>query len=142
MDKTDIKIDWGDFHPDPEFEKLCQPKFDTHEHIRKMAHDIERNMFLFMTEKRIKKIYVVREFVHDPPMTPNSLEWNGTSRFDMWLSEELPLGHECTEHDFSNLLEMIDSEFENLLQKCSQYDDNGIYVKMWREEMLKGENDG
>lgn len=141
MTKTDIKIYWGDFHPDPEFEKLFQPKFE-HKHILKMAHDIERNMFFFMTEKHIKKIYVVHEFVYDPPMTPNILEWNGTCRFDMWLSEELPLGQECTEHDFSNLLKMSNSEFENLLKKCSQYDDNGIYVKMWREEMLKGENNG
>ena len=90
--------------------------------VVRMAQEMERKVFTYCLFMGISKVYMWTETRTDGNMW--SMEW----RFD----EHRPSGHYCTEHDFTNLLEMSDEEFDKLPTSP-----NTGLVKSWREMMKK-----
>lgn len=84
----------------------------------KVAERFERNIFEFMTEHKIKKVYVTID--HRLDSCYSGLE----------LHREFPK-EECNEYDFTNLLAMPEEEFEK-----TKYSKNYETVKKWRDTML------
>ena len=117
--KCTLDIDWGKFDSDVA-KDLFKPLPDTRIPAVRMAQELERKIFTYMLFCGLSKIYVWTETHMNGNMW--SMEW----RFD----ERRPHGHMCTEHDFTNLLEMSDEEFAALPPSP-----NTGLVKSWRELM-------
>lgn len=101
-------------------DELFRPFPDTRIIASRFAQDFERKMFTFMLLAGISKVYTWTESeVHDNI-------FRVTMRFD----DVLPLGTQCTEYDFQNLIEMSDEEFNALPPSP-----NTGLVKSWREMM-------
>lgn len=101
-------------------DELFRPLPDTRILTVRLAQDFERKMFTFMLLAGISKVYTWTESeVHDNI-------FRVTMRFD----DVRPMNTQCTEHDFSNLLEMSDEEFSALPPSP-----NTGLVKSWRETM-------
>ena len=114
-----INIDWSNV--DREIaDELFSPLPDTRIAAVRLAQELERKMFTFMLLAGISKVYTWTESsVHDNI-------YSVTLRFD----DVRPLGTQCTEYDFNNLLEMSDEEFNALPPSP-----NTGLVKSWREMM-------
>ena len=114
-----IDIDWS--RVDREIaDELFRPLPDTRITTVRIAQEIERKMFTFMLLAGISKVYTWTESsVHDNI-------YSVKLRFD----DVRPMDTQCTEHDFSNLLEMSDEEFSALPPSP-----NTGLVKSWREMM-------
>ena len=114
-----INIDWSNV--DREIaDELFRPLSDTRIPSVRLAQELERKMFTFMLMAGISKVYTWTETDVD----------GSTCRMTMLLDEVRPLGTECTEHDFKNLIEMSDEEFNALPPSP-----NTGLVKSWRETM-------
>lgn len=85
----------------------------------KVAERFERNLFEFMTEHKIKKVYVTID--HRLDSCYSGLE----------LHREFPK-EECNEYDFTNLLAMPNEEFEK-----TKHSKNYDTVKKWRDTILE-----
>lgn len=114
-----INLDWSNM--DREIaDEIFRPLPDTRILTVRLAQEFERKMFTFMLLVGISKFYTWTESeVHDNI-------FRVTMRFD----DVRPLDTQCTEHDFSNLLEMSDEEFNALPPSP-----NTGLVKSWREMM-------
>lgn len=114
-----IDIDWSQV--DREIaDELFRPLPDNRILTVRLAQEFERKMFTFMMLAGISKVYTWTESeVHDNI-------FHVTMRFD----DVRPMDTQCTEHDFSNLLEMSDEEFNALPPSP-----NTGLVKSWRETM-------
>lgn len=114
-----INIDWSNV--DREIaDELFRPLPDTRILTVRLAQDFERKMFTFMLLAGISKVYTWTESeVHDNI-------FRVTMRFD----DVRPMDTQCTEHDFGNLFEMSDEEFNALPPSP-----NTGLVKSWREIM-------
>lgn len=114
-----IDLDWSNV--DREIaDELFRPLPDTRITTVRIAQEIERKMFTFMLLAGISKVYTWTESeVHDNI-------FRVTMRFD----DVRPIDTQCTEHDFGNLLEMSDEEFNALPPSP-----NTGLVKSWRETM-------
>lgn len=114
-----IDIDWSQV--DREIaDELFRPLPDNRIIAVRFAQEFERKMFTFMLLAGISKVYTWTESeVHDNI-------FHVTMRFD----DVQPLDTQCTEHDFNNLLEMSDEEFNALPPSP-----NTGLVKSWREMM-------
>lgn len=114
-----IKLDWS--RVDRSLgDELFRPVPDTRIPTVRLAQELERKMFTYMLLAGISKIYAWTETnVHD---SIYSFTW----RFD----DVRPLNTQCTEHDFQNLIEMSDEEFNALPPSP-----NSGLVKSWREIM-------
>ena len=121
--KCTLDIDWGKFDPDVA-KDLFRPLPDTRRLVVRMAQELERKIFTFCLVMGISKIYV-----WDETETRNGV-WTLIWRFD----DQRPIGHQCVEHDFTNLIEMSDEEFDSLPPSP-----NTGLVKSWRE-MMRGKN--
>lgn len=114
-----IKLDWS--HVDRNLaDELFRPLPDTRIPTVRLAQELERKMFTYMLLAGVSKIYAwtetnVRDNIY-------SFTW----RFD----DVRPLNRLCTEHDFQNLIEMSDEEFNALPPSP-----NTGLVKSWREIM-------
>lgn len=114
-----IDIDWSQVNREIA-DELFRPLPDTRITTVRLAQELERKMFTFMLLAGISKIYTWTESsVHDNI-------YSVTLRFD----DVRPLNRLCTEHDFQNLIEMSDEEF-NALHPSP----NTGLVKSWREMM-------
>ena len=101
-------------------DELFRPLPDTRIIAVRFAQEFERKMFTFMLLAGISKVYTWTESeVHDNI-------YRVTMRFD----DVRPMDTQCTEHDFGNLLEMSDEEFNALPPSP-----NTGLVKSWREMM-------
>lgn len=117
--RKQIKLDWSRVDRNLG-DELFRPLPDTRIPTVRMAQEIERKMFTFMLLAGISKIYMWTET--DVKDNIYSFTW----RFD----DMRPLNTQCTEHDFQNLLEMSDEEFNALPPSP-----NSGLVKSWREIM-------
>ena len=117
--RKQIKLDWSRVDRNLG-DELFRPLPDTHIPTVRMAQEIERKMFTFMLLAGISKIYAWTET--DVKDNIYSFTW----RFD----DVRPLNTQCTEHDFQNLIEMSDEEFNALPPSP-----NSGLVKSWREIM-------
>lgn len=114
-----IKLDWSRVDRNLG-DELFSPLPDTRITTVRLAQELERKMFTFMLLAGISKIYTwtetnVRDNIY-------SFTW----RFD----DVRPLNRLCTEHDFQNLIEMSDEEFNALPPSP-----NSGLIKSWREIM-------
>lgn len=101
-------------------DELFRPLPDTRIPAVRLALELERQMFAFMLLAGISKVYTWTESeVHDNIC-------HVTTRFH----DVRPMNTQCTEHDFGNLLEMSDEEFNALPPSP-----NTGLVKSWREMM-------
>lgn len=119
--KSTIDLDWGKFDPDVTND-LFKPLPDTRRHVVRMAQELERKIFTYMLFCGISKIYVWTE-TH-----MNGNMWSMEYHFD----DHRPSYSYCTEHDFQNLIDMSDEEFDALPPSP-----NTGLVKSWREMMRK-----
>lgn len=100
--------------------ELFRPFPDTRIPSVRLAQELERQMFAFMLREGISKVYACTESdFHDNIC-------HATTRF----YDVRPLGTQCTEYDFQNLIEMSDEEFSALPSSP-----NTGLVKSWREMM-------
>ena len=84
----------------------------------RVAERFERNLFEFMTEHKIKKVYVTIDYRLDSCYS------------GLKLHRERPK-EECNEYDYTNLLAIPDEEFEK-----TKHSKNYETVKKWRDTML------
>ena len=114
-----INLDWSKV--DREIaDEILRPLPDTRITTVRLAQEIERKMFTFMLLVGISKVYTWTE------SSVNDNIYSVKLRFD----DVRPMHTQCTEHDFSNLLEMSDEEFSALPPSP-----NTGLVKSWRETM-------
>ena len=114
-----IKLDWSrvDRNIGDELFRLVP---DTRIPTVRLAQELERKMFTYMLLAGISKIYAWTE------TNVKDNIYSFTWRFD----DVRPLNTQCTEHDFQNLIEMSDEEFNALPPSP-----NTGLVKSWREIM-------
>ena len=101
----------------------------------RMARGIERKIFEIMTECKAKKCYVV-DFV--PEYDGSTARWMSDVTCDEKEAQfKAKLHHvNYNEHDFTNLLEMTDEEFERLVMDgVSRVNRNDDVVRKWRDLM-------
>lgn len=108
----------------------CNPVADT---ARKLAQATERRIFEIMTECKAKKCYVV-DF--GPEYDGSTARWMYVVTCDEKEAQfKAKLHHvNYNEHDFTNLLEMTDEEFERLTQQCGN-SPNTDAVRKWRQTL-------
>jgi len=123
--KCTLDIDWGKFDADVAKE-LFKPLPDTRRPVVRMAQELERKIFTYMLFCGLSKIYVWTETHMNGNMW--SMEW----KFD----DHRPSYSYCTEHDFQNLIDMSDEEFNALPPSP-----NTGLVKSWREMMRAKKHD-
>lgn len=117
--RNPIKLDWSKVDRKLA-DELFRPLPDTRIPTVHLAQELERKMFTYMLLAGISKIYTWTET--DVRNNIYSFTW----KFD----DVRPLTRLCTEHDFSNLIEMSDEEFNALPPSP-----NTGLVKSWREIM-------
>ena len=118
-----VKIDWGNLRHDEELERLLEP----HRPIGKeFARNVEKQIFSFMLEWKVWKIYIWDDFHSD----------GSNARWDWCFAPIRPEGKACREHNFANLLVMDDWHF-NLLVNSLPKSPNEDIVREWRKEMRK-----
>ena len=119
MSKIDLKLDWSKINSDISKE-LFRPIPDTGDRVVRFAHEFERKLFTYLLFAELSKVYVWDETDVRDGM------WSTTWQF----GEYCPDGHRCTLHDFQNLIDMSDDEFNSL-----PLSPNTGLVKSWRELM-------
>lgn len=75
---------------------------------------MERDLFVHMKAWHVSKVYFWDEY-----HTMNgTYRWdvNGTYRWDLCFGPVMPEGVACREHDFTNLVEMSNLEFERFVR--------------------------
>ena len=114
-----INLDWSNVD-----RKIADELFRQLSDIRipavRIAQELERKMFTFMLMAGISKVYTWTETDVD----------GSTCHMTMRFDDVRPMDTQCTEHDFGNLLEMSDEEFNALPPSP-----NTGLVKSWREMM-------
>lgn len=123
MESHDLKIDWTNLRHDEELERIlnpCRPAF------KELAWNAEKQIFRFMREWKIWKIYVWDEFNSD----------GSNARWDCGFAPVRPENKACREQSFANLVAMDDWQFERLVRSLPK-SPNERLVREWRDELRK-----
>ena len=123
MQKIPLKIDLSNIRHDPELDKLLNPVFPSRAEFARRA---ERQIFSFMLEWKIFKIYVWDDFHSNET----------TARWDWCFAPIRPEGKSCREHNFANLVAMDDWHFERLVHRLPKSPNEDI-VREWRSALRK-----
>lgn len=118
-----VRIDWGNLRHDEELDKLLEPH---HPIGAEFARNAEKQIFSFMLEWKVWKIYIWDDFHSD----------ENISRWDWCFAPVPPPGKACREHSFANLIAMDDFHFERLVRSLPKSPNEDI-VREWRKEMRK-----
>ena len=128
--KIPISLDWGkirdDSDLDPEiFKPVKSPSAE-------MARRMERDLFIHMKAWHVSKVYFWDEY----HTLNGTYRWavDGTYRWDLCFGPVMPEGVDCREHDFTNLVEMSNLEFERFVRSLPP-SPNVDVVREWRREM-------
>ena len=121
--KTPLKIDWGNLRHDEELERLLEPH---HPIGAEFARNAEKQIFSFMLEWKVWKIYIWDDFHSD----------GSNARWDWCFAPIKPENKACREHNFANLVAMDDWHFERLVRSLPKSPNEDI-VREWRKEMRK-----
>ena len=90
-----------------------------------LAQDFERDLFCFMRNNLLKRVYVINEMKCD----------GSNVRIELTVSKDKPKATMYTMYDFTKLLEYDDDYFERL-----PYSTNKVFVEEWRKTLKnKGE---
>ena len=122
--KIPLKIDWGNLRHCEELDKLLTPQ--VRPSGAELARRFEHDVFTYMLALHLDKVYIWDEFVSD----------DTTWRWEMHYGATRPENKACREHDFSNLIQMTDEEFDKLTQSLPN-SPNEELVRRWRREMKK-----
>lgn len=122
--KIPISLDWGKIRDDSELDpEIFKPvKAPSAE----MARRMERDLFVRMKAWHVSKVYMWDEYHTE----------NGTYRWDMCFGPVRPEGVACREHDFTNLVNMSNMEFERFVRSLPPSPNTDV-VREWRKEMRK-----
>jgi len=116
-----LHIEWGNLRHDEELQEILNPvKPLGADFARRVEHDI----FEFLLKFHIAKIYIWDDYVCN----------DTTARWDFCFNGVPPENHSYREHDFNNLVQMSDEEFEQLVRSVPP-SPNEPLVRQWREEM-------
>lgn len=118
-----LKIDWGNLRHDEELERLLEPH---HPIGAEFARNAEKQIFSFMFEWKVWKIYIWDDFHSE----------GSNARWDWCFAPIPPEGKACREHNFANLVAMDDFHFELLVRSLPKSPNEDI-VREWRKEMRK-----
>ena len=121
--KTPLKIDWSNLRHCEELDKLLEPH---HPIGAEFARNAEKQIFSFMLEWKVWKIYIWDDFYSD----------GGNARWDWCFAPIKPENKACREHNFANLVAMDDWHFERLVRSLPKSPNEDI-VREWRNEMRK-----
>ena len=117
------KIDWENLRHDEDLERLLNPR---HPAGAEFSRNAEKQIFCFMREWKIWKIYVWDEFHSDET----------TARWDLCFAPVRPDGKACREQSFAHLVAMDDWQFERLVRSLPKSPNEDI-VREWRNELRK-----
>lgn len=118
-----IKIDWANLRHCEELDKLLEPR---HPIGKEFARKAEKQLFSFMLEWKIWKIYIWDDYTSNGSM----------ARWDWCFGPVRPEGKACREHNFANLVAMDDFHFDCLVRSLPP-SPNEELVRKWREELRK-----
>lgn len=93
---------------------------------KEFARNAEKQIFRFMRECKIWKIYVWDDFRSDET----------TSRWDLCFAPVRPENKACREQSFAHLVAMDDRQFERLVRSLPKSPNEDI-VREWRDELRK-----
>ena len=122
MDRVPVKIDWSNLRHDPELDKLLTPQ--VRPSGAELARRFEHDVLEYMLAMHLDKIYIWDE------TTSNGTTW----RWEMHYGATRPENKACREHDFTNLIQMSDEEFDKLVESLPT-SPNEELVRQWRREM-------
>lgn len=123
MESHDLKIDWANLRHDEELERLLNP---CHPAFKELDWNAEKQIFRFMREWKIWKIYVWDEFHSD----------GSNARWNCGFSPVRPENKACREQSFAHLVAMDDWQFDRLVRSLTKSPNEDI-VREWRDEMRK-----
>ena len=118
--KIPISLEWGNLRHDEDLERLLNPCRPSG---AEFARNAEKQIFCFMREWKIWKIYVWDEF--------RSAD-ETTARWDWCFDYKRPAGKACREQSFAHLVAMDDRQFERLVRSLPKSPNEDI-VREWRE---------
>lgn len=114
MDMVPVKIDWENLRHCEELDELLNPV------VRpwgaELARRFEHDLFEYMLALHLDKVYI----------------WDETTSNDTTFRWEMHYG--ATRHDFLNLIQMTDEEFDKLVESLPK-SPNEELVRRWRREM-------
>ena len=122
MKKIPVKIDWESLRHSEELQEVLNPVRPSGAEFARKA---ERAIFEYMLELGITKIYTWDDYVCKGSM----------ARWEWHYGAVRPEGHACVEYDLSNLVEMSDMEFEQLVRSLPYKSPNENLVREWRNKM-------
>ena len=117
------KIDWENLHHDEDLERLLNPR---HPAGAEFSRNAEKQIFCFMREWKIWKIYVWDEFYSE----------GSNARWDCYFAPVRPENKACREQSFAHLVAMDDWQFERLVRSLPKSPNEDI-VREWRDELRK-----
>ena len=117
------KIDWENLRHDEDLERLLNPR---HPAGAEFSRNAEKQIFCFMREWKIWKIYVWDEFHSE----------GSNARWDCYFAPVRPDGKACREQSFAHLVAMDDWQFERLVRSLPKSPNEDI-VREWRDELRK-----
>lgn len=132
--KTNLKIDCDNLHHDDDLDRLLTP---CNPIVAEFARNVEKQIFSFMLEWKIWKIYTWDDFKSDGDIS--RLNWcfaPVSVRWDWCFGPVRPENKACREHNFANLVAMDDWHFERLVRSIPK-SPNEELVRKWREELRK-----
>lgn len=99
---------------------------ESHPAFKEFDRNAEKQIFRFMREWKIWKIYVWDEFHSD----------GSNARWDCGLSPVRPENKACREQSFAHLVAMDDWQFERLVRSLPKSPNEDI-MREWRDELRK-----
>ena len=121
--KKPVRIEWGNLRHDEDLYELLNPRKPLG---YEFARNAEKQIFSFMLEWKIWKIYIWDDYTSKGNMM----------RWDWCFGPVRPEGKACREHSFANLVVMDDWHFDRLVRSLPP-SPNEELVRKWREEMRK-----
>lgn len=118
-----LKIDWANLRHDEELERILNPCRPAG---AEFARNAEKQIFRFMREWKIWKIYVWDEFHSD----------GSNARWNCGFAPVRPENKACREQSFAHLVAMDDRQFERLVRSLPKSPNEDI-VREWRDELRK-----
>lgn len=94
--------------------------------FKEFDRNAEKQIFRFMREWKIWKIYVWDEFHSD----------GSNARWDLCFAPVRPENKACREQSFAHLVAMDDRQFERLVRSIPKSPNEDI-VREWRDELRK-----
>lgn len=121
--KIPISLEWGNLRHDEELDRLLNPH---HPIGAEFARNAEKQIFSFMLEWKVWKIYIWDDFHSE----------GSNARWHWCFAPIKPENKACREHNFAHLVAMDDWHFERLVHSLPKSPNEDI-VREWRKEMRK-----